>query len=149
MSTSQTRTLSRRRGARVIAVMLAFLLLAAACGGETEPMDPVEAEERLQELVDDIKRRGDDKVKMSGTARGGAWDLARAGLLLAADIPVGATIWVPTEGAAPSLVELLGGHIDRNKHVRCIVVQVQIACFGGFQFGGSLQYTLLQNLVCL
>ncbi len=52
------------------------------------------------------------KLKMSGTATGGAWDLARAGLLQAAEIPTDAVIWVPTEGAAPSLHELLGGHID-------------------------------------
>lgn len=52
------------------------------------------------------------KVQMSGTASGGAWDLARSGLLLAADIPVGAIRWVPTQGAAPSLVQLMGGHIQ-------------------------------------
>jgi len=57
-------------------------------------------------------RNAPSKLKMSGTATGGAWDLARAGLLQAADIPTDAVIWVPTEGAAPSLHELLGGHID-------------------------------------
>jgi tripartite-type tricarboxylate transporter receptor subunit TctC len=30
----------------------------------------------------------------------------------AAGIPVEAVVWVPTKGAAPSVVELLGGHID-------------------------------------
>ncbi len=57
-------------------------------------------------------RDGPTKLKMSGTATGGAWDLARAGLLQAADLPTDSVIWVPTEGAAPSLHELLGGHID-------------------------------------
>lgn len=51
-------------------------------------------------------------VKMSGTASGGAWDLARAGLMLAAGLSPRDAIWVPTQGSAPSLVELLGGHID-------------------------------------
>jgi tripartite-type tricarboxylate transporter receptor subunit TctC len=51
-------------------------------------------------------------LKMSGTATGGAWDLARAGLQLAAGVPVQAIVWVPTKGAAPSIKELLGGHID-------------------------------------
>jgi len=60
-------------------------------------------------------------LKMSGTATGGAWDLARAGLQQAAGIPVGAVIWVPKGGAAPSLVELLGGHIDA---VCCSVPEV-------------------------
>lgn len=53
-----------------------------------------------------------DKLKMSGTATGGAWDLARAGFLLAADLPVTSVLWVPTKGSAPSIVDLLGGHID-------------------------------------
>lgn len=57
-------------------------------------------------------RADQGKLKMSGTATGGAWDLARAGLMQAADIPTDSVIWVPTEGAAPSLHELLGGHID-------------------------------------
>lgn len=52
------------------------------------------------------------KLKMSGTSTGGAWDLARAGFLMAAELPVDSVIWVPTQGSAPSLVELLGGHID-------------------------------------
>jgi tripartite-type tricarboxylate transporter receptor subunit TctC len=57
-------------------------------------------------------RENPGQVKMSGTATGGAWDLARAGLQVAAGIPVESVVWVPTKGAAPSLVELLGGHID-------------------------------------
>ncbi len=52
------------------------------------------------------------KMTMSGTATGGAWDLARAGLQLAADIPVNAVRWIPSKGSAPSVVDLLGGHVD-------------------------------------
>lgn len=65
----------------------------------------------LQELLDDAKANP-HKIKMSGTAAGGAWDLARAGMLNAAGVPIESVVWVPTQGAAPSLVELLGGHID-------------------------------------
>lgn len=65
----------------------------------------------LRELLDDIKARPEE-LKMSGTASGGAWDLARAGLLQADGIPVDSVIWLPNNGAAPSLVELIGGHID-------------------------------------
>ena len=65
----------------------------------------------LEELLDYIKQNP-GKLKMSGTASGGWWDLARAGLLHAAGLPVDSIIWVPTKGSAPSLVELLGGHID-------------------------------------
>jgi tripartite-type tricarboxylate transporter receptor subunit TctC len=52
------------------------------------------------------------KLQMSGTATGGAWDLARAGFLLAAGLPVSSVRWVPAKGSAPSIIDLLGGHID-------------------------------------
>jgi tripartite-type tricarboxylate transporter receptor subunit TctC len=57
-------------------------------------------------------RQHPGQVKMSGTSTGGAWDLARAGFLLAAGLRVDSVLWVPTQGAAPSIVELLGGHIE-------------------------------------
>jgi tripartite-type tricarboxylate transporter receptor subunit TctC len=65
----------------------------------------------LKSFLDHVKANP-GKVQMSGTATGGAWDLARSGMLLAADIPVGAIRWIPTQGSAPSLVQLMGGHID-------------------------------------
>lgn len=65
----------------------------------------------LREFLDDAQARPGE-LKMSGTARGGAWDLARAGLLLADGQPVENILWIPTQGSAPSLVELLGGHIE-------------------------------------
>lgn len=65
----------------------------------------------LKEFLDAIKEKP-KTLKMSGTATGGAWDLARVGLLQAAELPIDSVIWVPTEGAAPSLAELLGGHLD-------------------------------------
>ena len=52
------------------------------------------------------------QLTMSGTATGGAWDLARAGLQLADKIPVNALRWIPSNGSAPAVVELLGGHVD-------------------------------------
>lgn len=65
----------------------------------------------LSELLEAI-RAEPKSIKMTGTATGGTWDLARAGLLFAADIPVDDVIWVPTDGAAPSITKLLGGHVD-------------------------------------
>ena len=65
----------------------------------------------VKELVAHIKANP-GKLKMSGTATGGAWDLARAGMMQAAGLPVDSVIWSPTKGSAPALVELLGGHID-------------------------------------
>jgi len=65
----------------------------------------------VKAFVDHIKNSS-QKVKMSGTATGGAWDLARAGMMQAAGLAVDSVIWSPTKGSAPALVELLGGHID-------------------------------------
>lgn len=67
--------------------------------------------QNLRELLDDARKRP-DQIKMSGTAAGGAWDLARVGLLLADNQPAKNIRWVPSQGSAPSLVDLLGGHID-------------------------------------
>lgn len=47
----------------------------------------------------------------SGTGRGGIWDLARAGVLIAAGTPPDVIRWVPSEGAAPALQELVAGGI--------------------------------------
>lgn len=65
----------------------------------------------LNELLDHI-RAHPGTVKMSGTATTGIWDLARVGLLQAAGIPHDDVTWVPSKGAAPSIEELLGGHVD-------------------------------------
>jgi tripartite-type tricarboxylate transporter receptor subunit TctC len=52
----------------------------------------------------------------SGTAKGGIWDLARMGWLEAAGLPESALPWVPSQGAAPALQELLAGgvHVVTN-----------------------------------
>jgi tripartite-type tricarboxylate transporter receptor subunit TctC len=60
----------------------------------------------------DAVRNSPGSLKMSGTASGGTWDLARVGMLQAAGLDRKALIWVPTDGAAESLKELLGGHLD-------------------------------------
>jgi tripartite-type tricarboxylate transporter receptor subunit TctC len=65
----------------------------------------------LREFLDDARQRP-GKLMMSGTDRGGAWDLARSGLLLADGQAVENIRWIPSNGSAPSLVELLGGHVD-------------------------------------
>jgi len=65
----------------------------------------------INDLLEDIKNNP-GKFKFSGTAIGGIWDLARIGMLDAAGIPYEYTTWIPSKGAAPALVELLGGHVD-------------------------------------
>ncbi len=74
----------------------------------------VKADSPMKSLDDLLKqiKASPGKLTMSGTAAGGAWDLARAGFLLKAGLKVNDVVWVPSQGSAPSLVELLGGHID-------------------------------------
>jgi tripartite-type tricarboxylate transporter receptor subunit TctC len=65
----------------------------------------------LADFLDHV-RKNPGTTTLSGTATGGAWDLARAGFLLAAGLPVDSVRWIPSKGSAPSIVELLGGHVD-------------------------------------
>jgi len=65
----------------------------------------------LKELLDDI-RNNPGKFSFSGSGAGTIWDLSRIGMLHTAGIPVDSVKWVPTAGAAPSITELLGGHVD-------------------------------------
>ncbi|MBI2478713.1 MAG: tripartite tricarboxylate transporter substrate binding protein [Planctomycetia bacterium] len=74
----------------------------------------------IGELLNEIRSKPGE-LRVSGTATGGAWDLARAGLLQAADLPIDSVVWVPHPGAAPSLLELMGGHLDA---VCCSVPEV-------------------------
>ena len=65
----------------------------------------------LKELEDYI-RANPGKPKASGTGKGGSWDLARAGWLKMIGIPQEAMPWVPSNGAAPAMQELVAGGID-------------------------------------
>ena len=65
----------------------------------------------LSELMSAI-RQNPEQYKASGTARGGIWDLARIGWLQASGISPNALPWVPSQGAAPAMQELLAGGVD-------------------------------------
>jgi tripartite-type tricarboxylate transporter receptor subunit TctC len=60
----------------------------------------------------DFAKANPGKLKASGTGKGGIWDLARAGMLKAAGIPVDAIPWVPSTGAATGLQELVAGGVQ-------------------------------------
>jgi tripartite-type tricarboxylate transporter receptor subunit TctC len=64
----------------------------------------------LKDLLDHV-RSNPGKVWASGSAKGGSWDLARAGLLRAAGIPVDAMPYVPSTGAATALQDLVAGRV--------------------------------------
>ena len=52
------------------------------------------------------------KLKASGTGQGGIWHLAIAGLLKDQGIDPGALPWVPSNGAAPGLQDMVAGGVD-------------------------------------
>jgi tripartite-type tricarboxylate transporter receptor subunit TctC len=65
----------------------------------------------LKELVDAVKANP-GKMKASGTGQGGIWHLALAGMLKDAKIDPAAVPWVPSNGAAPGLQDLVAGGVD-------------------------------------
>jgi tripartite-type tricarboxylate transporter receptor subunit TctC len=65
----------------------------------------------LKQLLDHVKANP-GKAKASGTGKGGIWDLARAGMLKTAGIPIDAMPWVPSTGAATGLQELVAGGVQ-------------------------------------
>lgn len=64
-----------------------------------------------QDLIDQIEANP-GTVVASGTAQGGIGHLAMLGMLMAADLPLDSVTWMPSDGAAPALQELVGGGID-------------------------------------
>ncbi len=60
----------------------------------------------LAELVEAV-RASPGTLVASGTAKGGIWHLALAGWLKAAGLQADSVIWEPSQGAGPSLQELL------------------------------------------
>lgn len=65
----------------------------------------------LGDLMDAIKANP-GKLKASGTAQGGIWHVALAGLLDDRQIPPSAVVWVPSNGSAPALLDLVAGGVD-------------------------------------
>lgn len=65
----------------------------------------------LAQLLDHA-RANPGELTASGTSQGGIWHLALAGMLQANGLPADAIRWVPSEGAAPALQELIAEGID-------------------------------------
>ncbi|GGG39967.1 tripartite tricarboxylate transporter substrate binding protein [Chelatococcus composti] len=65
----------------------------------------------VKELLAAIKANP-GKYKASGTGQGGIWHLALAGMLAMSDIPPSAAPWVPSNGAAPGLQDLVAGGVE-------------------------------------
>ncbi|RDI94672.1 tripartite tricarboxylate transporter substrate binding protein [Meiothermus sp. QL-1] len=65
----------------------------------------------VQELVADIKQNP-GRYKASGTAKWGSYDFARLGFLRAIGARENALPWVPAQGAAAALQELIAGGVN-------------------------------------
>jgi len=57
-------------------------------------------------------RANPGKLKASGTGQGGIWHLGLARWLVDNKLPGNAIVWVPSNGAAPGLQDLLAGGVD-------------------------------------
>ena len=59
----------------------------------------------MKDLVAAIKKNP-GKLKASGSSQGGMWHLCTAGMLQAEGLKASDVVWVPNDGAAPSLQDL-------------------------------------------
>jgi tripartite-type tricarboxylate transporter receptor subunit TctC len=74
------------------------------------------------QAVLDAAKASPGEFKASGTGQGGIWHLALAGMLQEAGIAPDAAPWVPSQGAAPGLQDLVAGGVDI---VTCSVPEAQ------------------------
>lgn len=65
----------------------------------------------LKDLVEDVKKNP-GKYKASGTGQGGIWHLAIAGMLDSLGVDPQSVRWVPSQGAAPGLQDLVAGGVS-------------------------------------
>lgn len=65
----------------------------------------------LKALLAEVKANP-GKLRSSGSAKGAIWHLALAGLLRELGVAPDAVVWVPGQGAAPALQELVSGGIE-------------------------------------
>lgn len=76
----------------------------------------------VEELLEAVRAGEAGDLKGSGTGQGGIWHLALAGMLQSAGIDPEMVPWVPSEGAAPGLQDLVAGGVDV---VTCSVPEAQ------------------------
>jgi tripartite-type tricarboxylate transporter receptor subunit TctC len=81
-----------------------------------------DAEWQNAQAVLDAVKANPGQHKASGTGQGGIWHLALAGMLQEAGIAPDAAPWVPSQGAAPGLQDLVAGGVDI---VTCSVPEAQ------------------------
>lgn len=65
-----------------------------------------------EELLAAIKSEPAGTFKASGTGQGGIWHLGLAGWLLSEGVDPNKVQWVPSQGAAPGLTDMVAGGVD-------------------------------------
>ena len=68
--------------------------------------------ETLEQLLAAIKEQPAGTFKASGTGQGGIWHLGLAGWLLSEGVDPNKVSWVPSQGAAPGLTDMVAGGVD-------------------------------------
>lgn len=68
--------------------------------------------ETIPDLIDDIKAKPAGTFKMSGTGLGGIWHVVFSGLLLDQGVDPKKAEWIPSEGAAPAMRDLVAGGVQ-------------------------------------
>ena len=66
----------------------------------------------VPELLAAIKEKPAGTFKASGTGQGGIWHLGLAGWLLSEGVAADKVTWVPSQGAAPGLTDMVAGGVD-------------------------------------
>lgn len=68
--------------------------------------------ETVEDLLTAIKQEPAGTFKGSGTGQGGIWNLGLAGWLMSEGVEPTKVTWVPSEGAAPGLTDMVAGGVD-------------------------------------
>ncbi|WP_299815970.1 tripartite tricarboxylate transporter substrate binding protein [uncultured Jannaschia sp.] len=63
-------------------------------------------------LLEAIRSEPKGTFKGSGTGQGGIWHLGLAGWLMSEGLPPDQVTWVPSEGAAPGITDMVAGGVD-------------------------------------
>ena len=63
-------------------------------------------------LLEAIRTEPKGTFKGSGTGQGGIWHLGLAGWLMSEGLPPDQVTWVPSEGAAPGITDMVAGGVD-------------------------------------
>jgi tripartite-type tricarboxylate transporter receptor subunit TctC len=66
----------------------------------------------VEALLDKIKSEPAGTFKASGTGQGGIWHVGLAGWLLSEDLAPDHVTFVPSQGAAPGLTDMVAGGVD-------------------------------------